>query len=296
SYSGTFKGNRRSFKKSPSSSSSSRSSSKTLLTSNGSPQACDEEEDQSQAVKHEEGGTSTLAPFPSTGEEIDHAPSSTVQTPPTRKRKREGLVTEYIISPIQEIEKQKARERKRKIKDTKEKLKAAKKRKYLEAKAAASELKAKKKAARNGGNSVSGGSTGITIKPHRSSSASSVKTEISSATSTSKIESAPADSSEPAVAARHMKEQFRLGMAGVIVHYLNPYRKEDCTRGRIVTNDDFKHLARKLTHFVLVKELKHCRNVAELQCNENVKHKAKDFIRKYMSKFGDVYVREKEIE
>ncbi|XP_008481931.1 histone-lysine N-methyltransferase SETD2-like [Diaphorina citri] len=122
-----------------------------------------------------------------------------------------------------------------------------------------------------------------------------VKTEISSATSTSKIESAPADSSEPG-AARHMKEQFRLGMAGVIVHYLNPYRKEDCTRGRIMNNDDFKHLARKLTHFVLVKELKHCRSVGDLQCNENVKHKAKDFIRKYMSKFGEVYVREKEIE
>ncbi|XP_017302666.1 uncharacterized protein LOC103516727 [Diaphorina citri] len=111
-------------------------------------------------------------------------------------------------------------------------------------------------------------------------------TEISSATSTSKIESAPADSSEPG-AARHMKEQFRLGMAGVIVHYLNPYRKEDCTRGRIMNNDDFKHLARKLTHFVLVKELKHCRSVGDLQCNENVKHKAKDFIRKYMSKFGE---------
>jgi SRI (Set2 Rpb1 interacting) domain. len=52
----------------------------------------------------------------------------------------------------------------------------------------------------------------------------------------------------------------------------------------------------QLTHFVLVKELKHCRSVGDLQCNENVKHKAKDFIRKYMSKFGEVYVREKEIE
>uniref|UniRef100_A0A8D8VCU2 Ubiquitin carboxyl-terminal hydrolase 34 n=1 Tax=Cacopsylla melanoneura TaxID=428564 RepID=A0A8D8VCU2_9HEMI len=264
--------------------------------------ACDEDEDPSLAVKHEEGGTPTLAPpLSSNGEEIDHAPSSTVQTPPTRKRKREGLVTEYIISPIQEFEKQSARERKRKVKDTKEKLKAAKKRKYLEGKAAAQELRQakKKKSARSSSNSsVSGSTTGITIKPHRSSSSTtSVKTEISSATSTSKIESAPADSSEPAMAAaRHMKEQFRLGMAGVIVHYLNPYRKEDCTKGRIMTNDDFKHLARKLTHFVLVKELKHCRNVAELQCNENVKHKAKDFIRKYMSKFGEVYVREKEIE
>lgn len=45
----------------------------------------------------------------------------------------------------------------------------------------------------------------------------------------------------------------------------------------------------QLTHFVLAKELKHCKSVDELQCNDNVKHKAKDFVRKYMSKFGAVY-------
>lgn len=40
---------------------------------------------------------------------------------------------------------------------------------------------------------------------------------------------------------------------------------------------------------MLAKELKHCRSVDELECNENVKHKAKDFVRKYMGKFGPVY-------
>lgn len=45
----------------------------------------------------------------------------------------------------------------------------------------------------------------------------------------------------------------------------------------------------QLTHFVLAKELKHCKSVDELQCNENVIHKAKDFVRKYMSKFGAMY-------
>ncbi|KAF3425972.1 hypothetical protein E2986_11979 [Frieseomelitta varia] len=78
-------------------------------------------------------------------------------------------------------------------------------------------------------------------------------------------------------------------MANVMVHFLNPYRKNDCKQGRITNTEDFKHLARKLTHFVLAKELKHCKSVDELQCNENVKHKAKDFVRKYMSKFGAVY-------
>jgi histone-lysine N-methyltransferase SETD2 len=41
----------------------------------------------------------------------------------------------------------------------------------------------------------------------------------------------------------------------------------------------------------MLKELRHCLNVEDLECNDNVKHKAKDFIRKYMSKFGAVYKR-----
>lgn len=44
----------------------------------------------------------------------------------------------------------------------------------------------------------------------------------------------------------------------------------------------------------MLKELKHCRNVDDLECNDNVKHKARDFIKKYMAKFGDVYIRPKD--
>ncbi|XP_066597592.1 histone-lysine N-methyltransferase Set2 isoform X2 [Prorops nasuta] len=91
------------------------------------------------------------------------------------------------------------------------------------------------------------------------------------------------------ISERKIKDTFRINMANVMVHFLNPYRKNDCKQGRITNTEDFKHLARKLTHFVLAKELKHCKSVDELQCNENVKHKAKDFVRKYMSKFGAVY-------
>lgn len=47
----------------------------------------------------------------------------------------------------------------------------------------------------------------------------------------------------------------------------------------------------QLTHFVMLKELKHCRSVEDLECNDNVKHKARDFIKKYMAKFGPVYQR-----
>ena len=45
----------------------------------------------------------------------------------------------------------------------------------------------------------------------------------------------------------------------------------------------------QLTHHILAKELKHCRHVEDLEVNENVKAKAKDFVRKYMSRYGAVF-------
>ncbi|NXP47018.1 SETD2 methyltransferase, partial [Heliornis fulica] len=78
-------------------------------------------------------------------------------------------------------------------------------------------------------------------------------------------------------------------MSQFIVQCLNPYRKPDCKVGRITTTEDFKHLARKLTHGVMNKELKYCKNPEDLECNENVKHKTKEYIKKYMQKFGAIY-------
>ncbi|RMB93854.1 hypothetical protein DUI87_29732 [Hirundo rustica rustica] len=76
-------------------------------------------------------------------------------------------------------------------------------------------------------------------------------------------------------------------MSQFIVQCLNPYRKPDCKVGRITTTEDFKHLARKLTHGVMNKELKYCKNPEDLECNENVKHKTKEYIKKYMQKIRD---------
>ena len=39
----------------------------------------------------------------------------------------------------------------------------------------------------------------------------------------------------------------------------------------------------------MVKELKHCRNIGDLSCSETVKHKAKDYVKKYMAKQGPIY-------
>lgn len=115
--------------------------------------------------------------------------------------------------------------------------------------------------------------------------------------------------------AKRIKDKFRANIAGVIVQHLSPYRKDSCSVGRITNNNDFKHLAKKvsycgfkrgidfnfvslpfplslsfqLTHFVLVKELKHCATVADLSVSDSVKQKSKEFIRKYMGKYGKVY-------
>ncbi|KAJ7322072.1 hypothetical protein JRQ81_018359 [Phrynocephalus forsythii] len=89
--------------------------------------------------------------------------------------------------------------------------------------------------------------------------------------------------------AKKSKEVFRKEMSQFIVQCLNPYRKPDCKVGRITTTEDFKHLARKLTHGVMNKELKYCKTPEDLECNENVKHKTKEYIKKYMQKFGALY-------
>lgn len=170
------------------------------------------------------------------------------------KKRRDGLVQERIISPRREEDRMDHKT----YKGIKEKLRRQKER-----------AKLKEHVEK--------------IRKHRRSN----KSKSHSRHSLSKLQSASNDVST--MSERKIKDTFRINMANVMVHFLNPYRKNDCKQGRITNTEDFKHLARKLTHFVLAKELKHCKSVDELQCNENVKHKAKDFVRKYMSKFGAVY-------
>lgn len=98
-----------------------------------------------------------------------------------------------------------------------------------------------------------------------------------------------ADADTSCETARKCKDVFRKKMATFVVSILNPYRKPDCKHGRITSTEDFKHLARKLTHGIMNKELKHCRHVEDLEVNENVKSKAREYVRKYMSKFDGLY-------
>ncbi|XP_068180647.1 histone-lysine N-methyltransferase SETD2 isoform X2 [Antennarius striatus] len=105
----------------------------------------------------------------------------------------------------------------------------------------------------------------------------------------SKFSTKTAEADTSSELAKKSKETFRKEMSQFIVQCLNPYRKPDCKLGRINNTEDFKHLARKLTHGVMNKELKACNNPEDLECNENVKHKTKEYIKKYMQRFGSVY-------
>ncbi|XP_078343740.1 histone-lysine N-methyltransferase SETD2-like isoform X2 [Oculina patagonica] len=88
-----------------------------------------------------------------------------------------------------------------------------------------------------------------------------------------------------------IREMFRMKLSNVVVNCLNPFFKVDCKSGRILNTDDFKFLARKLTHGILMKELSHLKDEETLQCNDSVKIKTKEYIRSYMKKFGPVYKR-----
>ncbi|XP_077299831.1 SET domain containing 2 isoform X2 [Arctopsyche grandis] len=174
------------------------------------------------------------------------------------KKSRPRLVTERIISPRLEEDKINAKMDLKRYKETKEKLR---KRKELALAAA--------------------GCPDSLNKYKKRSKSSKHK----------KVKEPPAVVEVGEKAARHIKEKFRASMARVMVHHLDPYRRDDCIIGHITNTADFKHLARKLTHFVMLKELKHCQTVSDLECNDSVKQKAKEFVKKYMAKYGPVYIR-----
>nr|CAH7738465.1 unnamed protein product [Callosobruchus chinensis] len=175
--------------------------------------------------------------------------------PSSSKKRRVGLCEEIIISPRSEEDKKQMKEDLKRYRANKEKL-----RRQKELLLRQSRLKEKERLRKE--------KTRLSLKE--------------------KIKEMPDFNSE---IAKKIKETFRANMASTVVTSLNAYRKSDCREGRITNTEDFKHLARKLTHFVMLKEMKHISKIDDLTCTDNVKMKAREYIRKYMSKFGEVYVR-----
>uniref|UniRef100_A0A6P6XRU4 [histone H3]-lysine(36) N-trimethyltransferase n=1 Tax=Dermatophagoides pteronyssinus TaxID=6956 RepID=A0A6P6XRU4_DERPT len=88
---------------------------------------------------------------------------------------------------------------------------------------------------------------------------------------------------------RRSREHFRYKVSQFMVKCLNPYMRSSCTKGRITNSSHFKSLARKLTHAIVEKELKQVKSSKDLAFTDSVKHKTKDFIKRYMSQLGPVY-------
>lgn len=87
------------------------------------------------------------------------------------------------------------------------------------------------------------------------------------------------------------KKQFRAAASKQVIKILQRYTKPDCKIGRITNNDDFKHLARKISHHVLEKEFAAAAKSGKLEFSEEVKHKLKNFVKSFMQKTGAaVYV------
>ncbi|KRT79345.1 hypothetical protein AMK59_6952, partial [Oryctes borbonicus] len=165
------------------------------------------------------------------------------------KRKRAGLVQEILISPRTEEDRLQFKEDMKRYKQNKEKLKRQKELLLEQSKKHAAIEKPAKV--------VAASKPAKQSKKHKISVKTKLKEMVDSET------------------AKKIKESFRSSMAVIMVSILNTYRKPDCKEGRITNTEDFKHLARKLTHFVMLKELKHCQNIEDLTCTESVKSKAK---------------------
>ncbi|XP_017871544.1 PREDICTED: probable histone-lysine N-methyltransferase CG1716 [Drosophila arizonae] len=85
-------------------------------------------------------------------------------------------------------------------------------------------------------------------------------------------------------------EKFRFEISGHVAEFLRPYRKDSCHMGRIVSDEDYKFLIKRLSHHITTKEMRYCDSTGnQLACTESVKNKSYEFINQYMRKKGPVY-------
>jgi len=86
-------------------------------------------------------------------------------------------------------------------------------------------------------------------------------------------------------AERKIKTLFLKETSKIVVKSLEEYR------AAIKSKEDFKYLAKKLTHMIMAGELKHGKRLEELKFTESVKKKTTNFVRKYMAKHDKEYQR-----
>ncbi|XP_062518864.1 histone-lysine N-methyltransferase SETD2-like isoform X2 [Corticium candelabrum] len=87
------------------------------------------------------------------------------------------------------------------------------------------------------------------------------------------------------------KEAFRNKVSQVVVQCLNQHYRPDCSRGRIETSEDFKHLAKKLTYGIMEKHTRNIKQGFMPEFTSGTKSKIHDYVKTYMKKYGEVYRR-----
>merc|ERR1712083_623922 len=86
-------------------------------------------------------------------------------------------------------------------------------------------------------------------------------------------------------AERKIKTLFLKETSKIVVKSLEEYR------AAIKSKEDFKYLAKKITHMIMAGELKHGKRLEELKFTDRVKKKTTNFVRKYMAKHDKEYQR-----
>eukprot|EP01134_Creolimax_fragrantissima_P007962 CFRG7962T1 len=86
-----------------------------------------------------------------------------------------------------------------------------------------------------------------------------------------------------------VKKSFRSQISNTVIATLSQYNKPSCKRGRITNKEDFKHLARKITHMVLERHDRKEDYVATIRVHE----KLEKYIHKFMARQEGTYNRKK---
>jgi len=108
------------------------------------------------------------------------------------------------------------------------------------------------------------------------------------AASSSDVHTAAADTSSEWE--RKAKEKFIKEMSSVIVKSLDPFRNPK-SKGYIRSNEDFKHIAKKLTYVIYQKERARAKAGQDIKVTVKMKEKAAEYVKKKMNSYDKEYKR-----
>ncbi|CAH8501063.1 unnamed protein product [Dicrocoelium dendriticum] len=94
---------------------------------------------------------------------------------------------------------------------------------------------------------------------------------------------------------KKMEKDFTVEVGNYILRLLRPYRLPNCLTGRIESHSDLVHIARKLTHAFVSKEIRHTRSSSPLILTGTLQDTIRSSLTRYMTSRGEVYKRRHKI-